>query len=388
MPAVSRPRRLPSGQWRIRWLDATGKRRSGTFAAYNEALASLSRQHVEAREIIVGARPAPPPPKTFADRTANWMETRGAAKASKSDDASVLRAHLTPAFGHLLLRDITFERIEAFKASKASYAPQTLLHQVNLLGAMLRHAERLGWLLRVPVIDRPKVRMCSTQFNYLRTTAEIQRFLRAARADGDDAYALYATAVFTGMRQGELAGLRWDRIDFDNAIITVDHSYNGTTKNGSLRHVPLQGVLLPILKAWRLRRPGVYVFTNTVGKMLKENDRIFRERFHKVLDDAGFPRATEGRWTHYIRFHDLRHTFASHWMMTGGERFKLQRILGHSSPMMTERYVHLSPTAFAADLGRFDSMGAGGEADVLPLTRPPRVASHAESASRRAAHGG
>ncbi len=384
MPAVSRPRKLPSGQWRIRWLDAKGKRRSATLATYNEALAALSRHHVEANEIIAGERPAPPPPKNFADLTKNWMETRAVAKASKSDDASILRAHLTPVFGQLLLRDITFERIEAYKASKSAYAPQTLLHQVNLLGAMLRHAERLGWLLRVPVIDRPRVRLCSTQFNYLRTNGEIQRFLRAARDDGDDAYALYATAVFTGMRQGELAGLRWDRVDFENGIITVDHSYDGTTKNGSLRHVPLQGVLLPILRAWRLRRSGDLVFANTVGKMLKENDRIFRERFHKVLDDAEFPRPKAGRWSHYIRFHDLRHTFASHWMITGGERFKLQRILGHSSPMMTERYVHLSPTAFAADLGRFDAMAPGGNAGVLPLARPSRVMRTSDKVRRRA----
>ena len=55
-----------------------------------------------------------------------------------------------------------------------------------------------------------------------------------------------------------------------------------------------------------------------------------------------------------FRFHDLRHTFASHWMMSGGDLFKLQRILGHKSIEMTQRYSHLSPDAFVSDHSRVD----------------------------------
>ena len=54
-----------------------------------------------------------------------------------------------------------------------------------------------------------------------------------------------------------------------------------------------------------------------------------------------------------IRFHDLRHTFASHWMLKGGDLYRLQKILGHKSIAMTQRYAHLSPDAFQQDWGRF-----------------------------------
>lgn len=60
----------------------------------------------------------------------------------------------------------------------------------------------------------------------------------------------------------------------------------------------------------------------------------------------------------YIRFHDLRHTFASQWVMKGGDLFKLQKILGHKTVQMTMRYAHLAPNAFAED---FKRMGGPSE---------------------------
>ena len=77
-----------------------------------------------------------------------------------------------------------------------------------------------------------------------------------------------------------------------------------------------------------------------------------------MLDRAGFPSATTdtGRVRRYLTFDGLRHTFASAWMMRGGNIFKLQKILGHQSMAMTERYSHLSPNLFAEDYSR---MGSG-----------------------------
>ena len=373
MSSVSRPVQLPSGHWRIRWLDAAGKRKSAVHATHNEARVALARAHAEAEDIRIGAKPAAPPKKTFADLSHQWMTTRAIHKRSGNDDASRLRAHLTPAFGKLQLQDITFARIEAFKAERAQLAKQTLRHLLILLGSMLKLAQRLGWLLAVPPIDKPSVRVNSQDFSFLRSGEEVQRFLRAAHEDDVDAYTLFATAVYTGLRQGELAALRWECVDLDRRIITVDRSFDGPTKAGDVRYVPILDVLLPILRAWRLRCPGGLLFPNTKGLMHRSKDRIFCERFHKVLDAAGFKKPEQGRQSHYIRFHDLRHTFASHWMMAGGDLFKLQKILGHKSTELTLRYAHLSPAAFMGDLGRFDGLGLGGGAEVLPMERARRT---------------
>jgi integrase len=340
---------------------------SAAFDTYNEARAALARFQTDAQAVRNGERPAPPPAKTFDDLAAHWMATRAVRKRSRKYDECRLRVHLLPAFGGLRLTEVTYERIEAFKAARTDYAPQTLRHQLNLLGAMLKHAQRLGWLLHVPPVDRPSVRACSRDYSYMRTPEEVQRFLRAAQDEGPQVFVLYAAAVFSGLRQGELAALTWDRVDFDRRLITVDFSFHGPTKTGDVRRVPITDALLPILRQWRLQRPDSLVFANRAGNMLRPCDRVFAETLHRVLDAAGFPRPESGNQKHYIRFHDLRHTFASQWMMAGRDLFKLQKVLGHKSTELTLRYAHLSPEAFAADLGCFDGLVPSLAAEVAQL---------------------
>lgn len=153
-----------------------------------------------------------------------------------------------------------------------------------------------------------------------------------------------------------------DRIDFGRRLIAVQKSYAGPTKNGETRHLPIVDVLLPSLRSWCMKSGSGLVFTNSAGEMLNRNSIVFQETLHKVLAAGGFERG-------YITFHDLRHTFASHWMMNGGDLFKLQKVLGHKNPKMTLRYAHLAPEAFAADLGRF---GAAAEAEGGRVVSLPR----------------
>jgi integrase len=111
----------------------------------------------------------------------------------------------------------------------------------------------------------------------------------------------------------------------------------------------------------------VLVFTNRDGGMLQKSARVFQEVLHRVLEAAQLrPLAPTKRRKHYIVFHDLRHTFASHWMSKGGDLFRLQRILGHKSPTMTNRYAHLAPEAYVTDYAR---LGAADQftSKVLPF---------------------
>jgi len=136
-----------------------------------------------------------------------------------------------------------------------------------------------------------------------------------------------------------------------------------------VRYVPILAPLLPILQAWRLQRPGSLVFVNYADRMLQPKGPHFQEIFHRTLSAAGLPRVMVGaKLRSYIRFHDLRHTFASHWVMGGGDIFKLQKILGHHSTQMTLRYAHLAPTAFADDLDRLGTAAPlGHQAQVINL---------------------
>ncbi len=358
MARLPKPELLPSGNRRIRFTDASRKRRSKTFGAHNDAVAAVAQAYAEKRAIQNGLLAAPPPRKTFLDLRDAWLELRAAAKRSKDDDESMLRKHLVPSFGSLALTEITFERIEQFKADRKHLAPQTVRHHLDLLGAMLRMAVDLGWLTAMPKLVKPKVRLGSKNYRYLRSASDVRKFLGAARDCSEMHYTLYALAVHTGMRKGEMAGLTWERVDFATRLICVDHSYDGPTKADDLRHVPIDNVLLGILQKWRTVSQGELVFPNRAGKILDEHAEIFVEAFHKTLDAAGFQRPNVKRRAHVICFHDLRHTFASHFMMRGGNLFDLQKILGHKSTALTLRYAHLSPDHFSKLHGNFADFAA------------------------------
>lgn len=350
-------------KWRIRWVDESGIRRSEVFANKKDAELALNRRHVEAEERARGLRRLAPIDHTFKDLCELWVTTRGANKRSLRTDESMIRSHLMPAFGEKRILEIGTAEAEMFKAKRrGKLTENTVNHHLSLLISMLRHAKEIGWLDEVPLIRKHRIRTITEDFSYLRTKDEIRRFLAAAQDEGPFIFALYSTAIYTGLRLGELAGLLRDRVDLERRLITVHKSYTGPTKNGETRHVPIVDVLLPTLRSWCMQSGRGLVFTNSAGNMLNRNSIVFQETLHDVLEAAGFDRR-------YITFHDLRHTFASHWMMNSGDLFKLQKVLGHKSPKMTLRYAHLCPDAFADDLGRFGSPIQPETGSVVSLPR-------------------
>jgi integrase len=374
MPKAAHPTKLRD-RWRIRWIDEHDERQSAVFGTYKEAEYQLGLRRVEAEERRRGLRAAAVEPRRFDAICTYWLEKRAVRKRSQADDESIIKRHLRPAFGHLRLGDVGVEAVDGFVVERDHLNPKTVANHLTLLISLLRLAHELGWLAALPRIKKPKVQLFSTDFRYLRTKEEVRRFLAAAREDDErDAealHALYATAVLTGLRAGELAALRWEDVDIENRRITVQRSFDGPTKSGDVRHVPLMADELPrILRAHRLAHAGVLVFPAENKRMLQPSARVFQEVFHRVLHRAGFPKETVGtRVRRYLTFHGLRHTFASHFMMDGGDIFRLQKYLGHKSQTMTQRYAHLAPAVFAEDHGRMSGIAAVETANVVALVR-------------------
>jgi integrase len=148
-------------------------------------------------------------------------------------------------------------------------------------------------------------------------------------------------ALRTGMRQGELKGLQWSSIDWENRVVIVKHSYCdrektiGAPKNNRIRSIPLDADLYEML--FRNRRQTGYVFTNAKGQPL--NHSWLSYHLEKVCKKAGLRR---------ISWHVLRHTFASHLAMKGVPLNAVQALLGHSAILMTMRYAHVAPSTMRA----------------------------------------
>lgn len=130
-------------------------------------------------------------------------------------------------------------------------------------------------------------------------------------------------------------------IDLDRRLIAVHRGRHGTTKSGKARYIPILDTLVPFLRELALKRGGnKLVFPEEDGEPRSKSCARFP--FKQAAKRAGLPDA--------LRFHDLRHTFASHWVLDGGDIFRLSKILGHSNVVITQKvYAHLAPEAWEQD---------------------------------------
>jgi integrase len=141
---------------------------------------------------------------------------------------------------------------------------------------------------------------------------------------------LVILALNTGLRRGELFGLEWQNVHLsdENPRLAVESS---TTKTRKLRHVPLNSIAKEALEKWGPSSSQGLVFPNPkTGKKLDNINRSWGNLL-RAADISNF------------RFHDVRHTFASKLVMRNISLYVVQRLLGHSSIEMTQRYSHLAP---------------------------------------------
>ncbi len=203
---------------RIRWTDAFGVRQCETLETKEDARLALLRRKLEVSEQKRGLKKLVQPKITFEYACGYYLEYVSSQKRDQTDK-SVITKHLVPFFGHLYLGEIgTF--IEEYKASKTNLSAKTLHNHLTLLGSILKKSMEKGWLLDLPKISKPKITLCQDDFLYLRSKEEIETFLFHAKNESTLAHTIYATAIYTGMREGEIAGLRRHQVDLEKRELT------------------------------------------------------------------------------------------------------------------------------------------------------------------------
>ena len=161
-------------------------------------------------------------------------------------------------------------------------------------------------------------------------------------------FTLYLTAYQTGLRISELMALQWDVVDLDRHEIEIRRYYcrlskaiQENTKSGKIRRVYLSPDLANRLRMLKDSSPGLFVFTNTDGQMFPYE--TMRAQAKRDQIEAKVP---------VIGWHGFRHTFASHFMMNGGNIYELQKLLGHSDVSTTMIYAHLGNDHLKETAGR------------------------------------
>ena len=266
--------------------------------------------------------------RTFAEMMERYLKERSILKAPKSHqrDEQALN-HLLPPFGGKTLVEVTPKLLAAYKAQRRleGAAPATINKELQVV----RHAFNLGmreweWCRENPM-HKVSMEPVYNQVDRWLTPGEEERLLAATP---DWLREINTFALNTGMRQGEILSLQWQDVDFARGTLVVMKS-----KNRERRTIPLNSTVFAVLAAKQAacgRKDGP-VFTTSTGTRLKA--RYVVRAFTKARDRAGIPD---------FRFHDLRHTFATRLVQKGVDLYKVQRLLGHKTGVMTQRYAHHS----------------------------------------------
>jgi len=304
--------------------------------------------------------------QTIGQYIATWLETIKPTVRPRTwaRYTELMNLHAVPALGTTPLTKLTAQQVQRLYSAKlAEGLSSTTVHHLHaVLHRALDQAERLGLVGR-NVSELANVpRMAEHELHVL--DGEQARSLLTA-AQGSRLEALYVLAISTGLRQGELLGLRWSDVDCDRRTLRVRATLQRTKANGyqlaapktkhSRRQITLTTVACDALRTHRARQiqerlaagpawDSIHdlVFPNTVGKPM-DGMNLLHYHFYPLLQQAGLPR---------IRFHDLRHTAATLLLGRGVNPKIVSEMLGHASIGITlDIYSHVLPDmqAQAAD---------------------------------------
>ena len=377
-------KRLKSGGevWIGRWYDPSGSRvkrhigskRSG---GSSEGLTRTQAERALRKLIDSETRAFRVERVSVGEAGRRYIESRealGRSPLTIEDYGSVVRHHFDPFFGKASIDSISALDIERYMAEKrrGGRSAKSVSNDLALLSSIFRHAIRRGWRTRAenPLdnVERPKVPRRSAKLQFL-DQSEFEALLRAClKTDvGCQDRVMYLVAGMSGLRQAELLGLRWYSVDWTAMKIRAarDTFTRGYMKEGGKSSAAGRGVPMAPLVARELElhfqrsqftADDDLVFPNPATGSPQQRSEVHR-RFKRTLKRAGL--------RDDMKFHGLRHTFATRLAAAGVPLVKLQEWLGHEDASTTQIYVDYQPSGRDAEfIDRAfgtDPLGLGAE---------------------------
>ena len=269
----------------------------------------------------------------LAEDYLKWTERQRVHKTKK-----IWVKQLVEHFGNFSVKNLNSKAIEQWQSKRLKYnKPST----VNRLTGCLKHMVNKGVEWDMVAEDALKrVRMVKP----LAENNKRLRFLTIEECNtlldccAPHLRPIVTVALNTGMRRGEILSLKWEQVDLSHGFILL-----GITKNGERREIPINTTLEYLFNDLSKNADSVYVFVDKDGNPYQSVKRSFAT----ACRNAGI---------HDFRFHDQRHTFASHLVMAGIDLTSVKELLGHKSLNMTMRYAHLAPGHKRMAVNTLDAM--------------------------------
>lgn len=292
----------------------------------------------------------------FEEYSKMWLEQKGDAGVSVATIeryGDEIQHRLNPYFGHFKIADLEKHHLRSFirESREGNLSSATLRYAVLVFKAILKDAERDSLIFPKGFRDEPLPRHRAKDPEFW-DSGQVDFFLNATR--GHRLNDLWTVALHTGMRAGEIAGLKWRFVHFESVrgghcgFIEVRSVYNqktkaiqNYTKNGDVRFIPIFPLVLEVLKKRKLRAHGEFVF----GDERPLDSSHFNRQLQAALRTLPqLPRVT---------FHGLRHSFCSYLGSTGMNRLIVSQIMGHRSLNTTNRYSHVNENMLGEEVLRW-----------------------------------
>ena len=346
-----------STTYQVDWYDPDGKRKMKIYKTKKEAVAWAGKVQVTKEDgtykEVFGKKEENL--ITFDGLADRYVENYGHQKSFMSFKRHAVR-YLREAFGEKRLKDLSYLDLEIYRNKRkatplASGKPRTVAtvnREMAALKHMLNKAVEWGMLKVSPFRQGSRL---TFQENNQRQRYLMEEEIESLLSSCSPHLApIVELALHTGMRKGELLGLKWEQI-------RGGFIYLKETKSGKSRQIPLDERAAEVLKALHIKNKwkSPYVCLGPDGERLGD----VKKGFNAACRRAGIED---------FHFHDLRHTFASHLVMKGANLKAVQRLLGHSDSKMTDRYSHLSPDHLRESVNLLNDFPTGKEmVNIFPI---------------------
>ncbi|WP_265460130.1 tyrosine-type recombinase/integrase [Enterococcus sp. HY326] len=334
------------GRWEGRYISSrttTGKAKYSSIYGkkYEDVKRKLLQKKVEQiSDFTISKRTIKA--EKYSEWLAYWIdkiEKKRVKKTTLSIYSRLVEVYINPSIGDLLLNEISSKKIDKFleELQEKDLAPGTVRNIFNVVKKSLVDAYQQGYIREFPCKSVQLPKLIKHEVNTL--TLAQQKKLECTALKETSCSAIII-ALYSGMRIGEISGLQWRDIDFDEDMIyirrTVSRIFSldsvqtkteltvGSPKSASsIRKIPIAKNLKNYLQEKRKNATSEYVIESS--KELTE-PRTITNRFKRILVETNLEN---------INFHTLRHTFATRCLEQGMDIASLSKILGHQSTKMT-----------------------------------------------------
>ena len=250
-------------------------------------------------------------------------------------ETSLYEKWLKPILENEKINNITIQSVEKIENTmfKANLSKRSVEYALIILRKILKYAEEHGYIQNKLVqIKTGKYTYDNKRIRFL-TLKEEHDLLNILNIRNIQLYMICLLALHCGLRAGEIFNLTWNDVNFANKTITIKDP-----KNSKNRTAYMSNKVYAELQKWGQKQANYLLFKNEKGQKIES----ISNTFDRIIKELGWNNnVTDTR--DKVVFHTLRHTYASRLVQSGMDLYKVQKLMGHSSIAMTERYAHLAP---------------------------------------------